>query len=440
MNLTALPPGFVSGCKPSSAPREIVEVDSADKWVSLNFINAATLKAPEVAVDQHEMWIYEVDGQLITPIKTDIFAPYAGERYSAMVRLNQKPQDYPIRVPDTSFTQVVAEYAILRYKTERLPQETQTEGFYNLTYHGQETVPFLAYNGDVLNNATSLNESDIHPYPSWDPALRPARHGDQHFVFDITRVNTSWKTALNYPHLYPEDHDANLPLLYHPDDEGAYDGRYVMRTRNGTWVDIVLQLAAHPFWPADFPHAMHKHGNKVWLIGMGKGIWNYSSVDEAITVRPQDFNLVDPPYRDTFRNGFSGAEWMVLRYQVVQPGAWLFHCHIETHLAAGMGMAILDGVDAWPEIPPPYAVDQRGHWPEQATDMGALSAWPKDEKTSQIWRWIYHGVTRYWILVTVAFTLGVGAGAVSWRVSKSRKGYTIVSMSDAILAKSAAQG
>lgn len=46
---------------------------------------------------------------------------------------------------------------------------------------------------------------------------------------------------------------------------------------------------------------------------------------------------------------------MVIRYQVVNPGPFLFHCHVQTHVAGGMAVALLDGVDQWPEVPTEYA-------------------------------------------------------------------------------------
>jgi hypothetical protein len=38
----------------------------------------------------------------------------------------------------------------------------------------------------------------------------------------------------------------------------------------------------------------------------------------------------------------------------------MLHCHVETHLGAGMAVAILDGIDAWPDVPPEYEVGHRG--------------------------------------------------------------------------------
>jgi len=46
---------------------------------------------------------------------------------------------------------------------------------------------------------------------------------------------------------------------------------------------------------------------------------------------------------------------MVLRYEVVNPGPFLFHCHVMTHVAGGMAVAFLDGIDDWPQVPAAYA-------------------------------------------------------------------------------------
>jgi hypothetical protein len=43
-----------------------------------------------------------------------------------------------------------------------------------------------------------------------------------------------------------------------------------------------------------------------------------------------------------------------MRYHVVNPGAWMLHCHIQSHLNGGMAMVILDGIDVWPDVPEEY--------------------------------------------------------------------------------------
>ena len=79
---------------------------------------------------------------------------------------------------------------------------------------------------------------------------------------------------------------------------------------------------------------------------------NYSSVAQDQQYIPQSFNIPGSVLRDTFTTPavlFEPA-WVVMRYHVVNPGAWLLHCHIQTHLDGGMAMAILDGVDTWPYV------------------------------------------------------------------------------------------
>jgi FtsP/CotA-like multicopper oxidase with cupredoxin domain len=118
-----------------------------------------------------------------------------------------------------------------------------------------------------------------------------------------------------------------------------------------------------PDQPIEINHAVHKHGNKFHVIGAGLGIWNYSSVAEAVLHEPGSFNLVNPDIRDTVVTNFTlfnGPEWVAFRYHSNNPGPWLLHCHVETHLAGGMGIAILDGVDKWPKIPKEYKKGANG--------------------------------------------------------------------------------
>jgi len=331
----------------SHGSEEIITVDPEDKWVSLNFIDAATFKTLGVGIDHHEMWVYEVDGQYIEPRLADTFLMWAGERYSVMVKLDQPRGDYQIRIPDVGFTQVISGYAKLRYKG------------------GRDTIPpkpFLDYNGAFLNNATIIPREDLIPYPPLVPPAPVA--SDAMFVLELGKANASWKFTMNGKDTYQQDRDAYSPLLYYPNSPDATDS-LVIRTKNGSWVDIVLQTGYLPFLPQDFPHVPHKHGSKTWRIGLGSGIWNYSSVAEAIESEPQSFNLVNPGYRDTWVTAFEEdfpipTSWIVLRYQVTNPGPFLFHCHIEEHLATGMAVAIMDGVDAWPKIPPQYSINQHG--------------------------------------------------------------------------------
>lgn len=128
----------------------------------------------------------------------------------------------------------------------------------------------------------------------------------------------------------------------------------ILKTHKDEWIDLILEVEG-PFAQA---HPMHKHGNKAFILGHGLGAFPWPDIETAAKELPADtFNFVDPPHRDSL-NTIEGVRintWLALRYKAENPGAWLFHCHIQTHLAGGMGVVILDGVDEWPEVPEDYA-------------------------------------------------------------------------------------
>lgn len=74
-----------------------------DRWVSINWIGGSTFKTLQPTIDEHEMWIYEVEGHYIESRRAETFLIWAGERYSALVQLDKKPMDYSIRVPDGGY-------------------------------------------------------------------------------------------------------------------------------------------------------------------------------------------------------------------------------------------------------------------------------------------------------------------------------------------------
>lgn len=348
-----IPLHLQKGCVPSEGSREIVEVDPVDEWVSISFVMAATFKTVVFSIDQHEMWVYEVDGGFIEPQLVDTVHMYPGERYSVLAKLDKKPRDYTIRTPDNGLTQVLNAVATLRYKGSS--DHSETQGLIN-------------YGGLNRTEVVTLDREHLPPFPPNPPAAQ----GDDMHVLTTHRWYAPWRYTMSKGPpdtggMWAEDRGAYTPLLYDTSHELAQNESLIIRTKNGSWVDLVIQVGSHPRQPQEFPHTMHKHAQKTWKIGGAYGIWTYSSVDEAIAAQPEAFNLVNPPYRDTFTTKFQGSAWIVLRYQVTNPGPWMFHCHIEVHLAAGMGIAILDGIDAWPEIPPEYGPDMKGFRPEDGS-------------------------------------------------------------------------
>ncbi|KAL0434878.1 UNVERIFIED_CONTAM: Laccase-3 [Sesamum radiatum] len=122
-------------------------------------------------------------------------------------------------------------------------------------------------------------------------------------------------------------------------------GTKLYNLKFGSNVQIVLQDTAIV---TTEDHPIHLHGYHFYVVGQGFGNFN-PSVDTA------RFNLIDPPVRNTINVPVGG--WAVIRFVADNPGVWLMHCHIDSHLTWGLAMAFL--VENGPgelqsiEAPPP---------------------------------------------------------------------------------------
>jgi hypothetical protein len=165
----------------------------------------------------------------------------------------------------------------------------------------------------------------------------------------------AWAWTLSGVNAYNQTQDDNaIPLLFE-NPASIPDSDLILKTNYNEWVDLIIKVEG----PVAQPHPIHKHANKFFAIGAGTGSFNYSSVAEAQAAGVK-FNLQAPPYLDGFTSipAEGGGSWMVFRYQANTPGAWLLHCHVQTHFSGGMAIAILDAVDMFPTIPDNY--DQCG--------------------------------------------------------------------------------
>nr|GEZ80945.1 laccase/diphenol oxidase family protein [Tanacetum cinerariifolium] len=78
---------------------------------------------------------------------------------------------------------------------------------------------------------------------------------------------------------------------------------------------------------AALDHPMHLHGYSFYIVG-----WGFGNFDE--NTDPLNYNLVDPPLRNTVMVPVGG--WAAIRFRAVNPGVWFLHCHLERHLTWGM--------------------------------------------------------------------------------------------------------
>ncbi|KAL2844715.1 laccase-1 [Aspergillus pseudodeflectus] len=360
--LSALPSPVIFNCTPTEGGTPIFTVNPEENgWASLNFIGGASQKALTFSVDNHPMWVYEVDGQLVEPRQVEMVGVYNGARYSVMIKLDQTPGEYAIRVADNGGDQVMSAYAILSYANADPHDTTAPKAII-----GPHTEGYINYGGG--NTSASVRElSFTENLPAFNaPSPPPASATDMPITTlrtSMTRTNNSYSWSLGKPGsqvLYEPEQTETRPLLYEKDPLAVVGEKYALSTPNNTWVDIILEIVGNEHDPIHPPHPIHKHGNRAYILGSGVGKFTWTTVAEAAAEHPELFvtepasgrNGSLPALRDTFVMNFFDSRlmegsWMVIRYFVSGRFASLLHCHILSHQVGGMALALLEGVDIW---------------------------------------------------------------------------------------------
>ncbi|GJD04824.1 multicopper oxidase [Colletotrichum higginsianum] len=318
-----------------------VKVDSIAGWAALTFMNVGGLYPLQVAIDNHDLHVYAVDGQYIRPVVADRVYVGNGNRVSVLVKLDQEPARYTIRMANDLLNQILGGFAELVY--DEAPQ-VSTHSKAKINYAGQP----------LIKDIRSFKPEDGRPYPTQKPARRPNRTFKLH-LRKPGRPYRAYEWSLSGHEVYNMTaEEQNPPVLFRRPDE-VPQSELVLRTQVGEWIDIILETEG-PFAQS---HPVHKHGNKVYFLGSGIGKFTWDTVEQAERELPSGaFNFKNPSYQDTFTTpdiaGDAPAVWTVVRYKVESPGAWLLHCHVQTHHAGGMSVVMLDGVDEFPKVPTNY--------------------------------------------------------------------------------------
>jgi L-ascorbate oxidase len=140
----------------------------------------------------------------------------------------------------------------------------------------------------------------------------------------------------------------------------------VIRLNEGDIAEFIIENSVGPSGVSEF-HPWHFHGHSFWVVGRGNGTFNE-------TEDVPKYNLQNPVIRDTVvglkdswvalvRTGsihfiinetlqtvianniplFFPTSFppLIKRFVANNPGVWFLHCHIEAHLAMGMGFVVI---------------------------------------------------------------------------------------------------
>jgi len=289
----------------------------------LRIINTSGFAAIYFSLDDHKLHVIEVDGKDVFPRAVDMIRINPGQRYSVLVRCSSTPASYWMRA---SIDQDV------------LPSPSPnpdslaifTVGcFSDLPTSEPFPEPLIFTGNGQCKNDSSLCAFDyptnLQPVPANEvpPATRTLPISIDFFADPVTGVNLPHLNGINFA---PVTSTTFLELVRA--GEQFPNNSNVNYISTGDVVDLIVNnhdTGEHP---------LHLHGHVMFVLGMAAaGSGDYNATNAVL-------DLTNPVIRDTA--SVNPNSWIYLRVVANNPGIWVFHCHIDWHITAGMLMVFAE--------------------------------------------------------------------------------------------------
>ncbi|KAF2993684.1 hypothetical protein E8E13_001519 [Curvularia kusanoi] len=311
---------FISVTNPTGAepvPKSALINDAQDvklpvqsgKTYMIRMVNMAAFAGMYVWFQGCTMKIVEVDGIYTKPAEADMLYFTAGQRYSVLLIIGNEMTNIPFvasmdeelfdAIPDDLQSNVTG--WLVTDSTQELPLPSPIEAF----------EPFDDMALRPFDDLTALDKVDRSV--TLDLKMDNLGDGANYAFFNNSTYVEPAVPAL-YTVMSSGPHASN-PTVY-----GSHTNSFVL-SANET-VEIILNNND------DGKHPFHLHGHAFQVIARsdedaGSYSFHHATAAPAIPMR-RDTVLVQP-------NGHA-----VLRFRSDNPGVWLFHCHIEWHVASGL--------------------------------------------------------------------------------------------------------
>ncbi|KAH7126762.1 multicopper oxidase-domain-containing protein [Dendryphion nanum] len=331
-------------CDSSTSKNALFDLPS-DTNTRLRFINVGAFAEFQLEIDEHELYVSEVDGTDVMPQAIHRITISPAQRYSAiLVPPNPNKGLYWLRA------RMITE-CFNPNEEERHELQPTVLGILRYWSPGETHLPSSkSWLATPETTCRDLNTSLLVPVIP----LRAPSHTD-----DRIHLRSSFQTHSNLTRGYLNDSSQRMspgsPILHRILDAHAAnntalatslttiphgittslfapDTELVYQTTAVRTLDILLQnhdSNAHPF---------HLHGYTFWVLGGGK-MPVPLDLDEGLT----EERLENPLRRDTVTVERGG--WVLVRFVADNPGVWAFHCHVAWHVEGGMGMSFLVGAE-----------------------------------------------------------------------------------------------
>ncbi|UKZ86062.1 uncharacterized protein TrAFT101_001902 [Trichoderma asperellum] len=321
--MATLLPTFMSKNNPTGAepvPKAVLMNETQNLTISVEpnktymfrVLNIGAFAGQYVWIEGHTMRIIEVDGIYTEAAEAEMVYIAAAQRVSFLLTTkNDTSANFPIiSSMDTTLF-------------DTLPEDLNYNATGWLTYDPKADFPEAA----LIDELNPFDDMDLVPYDRMKLLPEPDQVVQLDIIMDNLRDGKNYAFFDNITYTHPK-----VPTLYTALSTGdladnvAVYGEYTRSfvLQRGEIVQIVvnnLDSGRHP---------VHLHGHAFQAI--------HRSEEEAGTFADENLSESDfisvPMRRDTLVMWPNGN--IVMRFRADNPGVWLFHCHLEWHVASGL--------------------------------------------------------------------------------------------------------
>ncbi|EKM56526.1 uncharacterized protein PHACADRAFT_141262 [Phanerochaete carnosa HHB-10118-sp] len=313
--------GPISGTHPDSVTAAVGFNDNATlpfqpgKTYRLRVVNTSAFAMFYFWIDGHDMRIIEADGTDVEESPIDLLTVTVAQRYSILVTArNDTSQNWMIHANmDTDMFDTV-------------PLTLNPNITSSVTYDSSNSVTDLG----TIDAYSDVDDIALVPLVV-EPMLPSTRTIPLTLSFDTMDDGTNRAMFNGQTFVSPlvPTVMSEMSLGANATVAQAY-GPFSFVLNHLEVFDILLQnsdTGKHPF---------HLHGHKFQIVQRSL---DYTSSDPTLNP-PINESQTNPMRRDTVQ--LPAGEGVVLRVVADNPGAWIFHCHIEWHLEAGLAVTLIE--------------------------------------------------------------------------------------------------
>ncbi|KAK4410827.1 Laccase-1 [Sesamum angolense] len=317
---------------PCSTKDTFIQTVEPGKTYLLRLINAALNDELFFAVANHSLTVVEIDAAYTKPFTSPAIMIAPGQTTTVLLSADQAPGD------DSKSMFVMAARP---YLTSVFPfNNSTTVGFFKYrtsTKIQENNPPALPPPFTLPDNLPALGDTpfatqflgSLRSLASDDYPCNVPKTIDKRIV---TTVSLNLQDCPLNQTYFPE----NPPYVFNytgvnpvTENMSAEFGTKLFRVPFGTKLEIVLQ-DTNFLNPEN--HPIHVHGHNFFIVGRGFGNFD-------VEKDPKDYNLVDPPERNTVAVPMGG--WAAIRLITDNPGVWFVHCHLEEHTSWGLALGFI---------------------------------------------------------------------------------------------------